>query len=203
MPFKTFTDGTTLPASDLNTYLAKQAVIVCTSTTRPSSPPVGMTIWETDTARMMVYTAAGVGWQPPWNLPWGNMGVAASTSDTSFAANEQKVFGNTIYFQAIKGRKYHLHGQARIGPGGAGTFHFNPIVTIGGASMTALVTSSLPGAAGTSGNSLMVACDYYFSCGLTGYVTIAPQGWSYGTTSTYYAGATISLDDIGPNGLPA
>jgi len=36
--FKTFADGVALPAADINTYLAKQAVIVCTAGTRPASP---------------------------------------------------------------------------------------------------------------------------------------------------------------------
>jgi len=53
MPYKTF--GTeVLTSSDVNTYLMRQAFIVCTSATRP--PPVtGMHIWETDTQRSYVY----------------------------------------------------------------------------------------------------------------------------------------------------
>ncbi len=46
---KTFVDDVDLPASDLNNYLMKQAVIACTSTTRPASPVPGMHITETDT----------------------------------------------------------------------------------------------------------------------------------------------------------
>ena len=48
MPFKTFTAGV-LTSSDVNTFLMQQAVITCTSSTRPSSPVEGMTIYETDT----------------------------------------------------------------------------------------------------------------------------------------------------------
>lgn len=55
MAFKTFLDLATLPASDLNTYLMKQAVIVCASGTRPGSPVEGMTIYETDTDIYRVY----------------------------------------------------------------------------------------------------------------------------------------------------
>ena len=65
MAFKTFVPGATLTAAEVNTYLAKQAVIGCTSTTRPSSPPEGMTIYETDTDRLLTYTTATTGWQPP------------------------------------------------------------------------------------------------------------------------------------------
>jgi len=56
--FKTFVDAVALPASDLNTYLMKQAVIVCTSGTRPASPPEGMTIFETDTDLVRIYNGA-------------------------------------------------------------------------------------------------------------------------------------------------
>lgn len=61
MPFKTFNDGDVLTASDVNTYLMKQAVIGCTSGTRPASPVEGMMIYETDTDLIRAYT--GSGWE--------------------------------------------------------------------------------------------------------------------------------------------
>ena len=62
MPFKTFVAGETFTASDLNTYLAKQAVVVCTSGTRPASPVEGMVVYETDTDRLATYN--GTTWVP-------------------------------------------------------------------------------------------------------------------------------------------
>lgn len=59
MGFKTFNDGDVLTAADLNQYLMRQAVIECTSGTRPSSPVEGMTIYETDTDTLVSYTNAG------------------------------------------------------------------------------------------------------------------------------------------------
>lgn len=61
MAFKTFNAGDVLTAADVNTYLAKQAVIVCTSGGRPGSPVEGMTIAETDTDRILTYD--GTTWQ--------------------------------------------------------------------------------------------------------------------------------------------
>jgi len=58
MAFKTFTSGAVLTAADVNTYLAQQAVVVCTSTTRPSSPPEGMVVYETDTDALVTYQGA-------------------------------------------------------------------------------------------------------------------------------------------------
>ncbi len=55
MGFKTFNSGDILTASDVNTYLMKQAAIVCTSSTRPASPVTGMLILETDTQHILVY----------------------------------------------------------------------------------------------------------------------------------------------------
>jgi hypothetical protein len=49
MGFKTWANEEVLASSDVNNLLMKQAVIVCTSGTRPSSPPEGMLIYETDT----------------------------------------------------------------------------------------------------------------------------------------------------------
>jgi hypothetical protein len=60
MAFKTFAPGV-LTSSDVNTFLMRQAVIVCTSSTRPASPNEGMTIYETDTDRHAFYT--GTAWR--------------------------------------------------------------------------------------------------------------------------------------------
>jgi hypothetical protein len=69
MAFKTFTPGV-LTASDVNTFLMRQAVITCTSSTRPASPNEGMTIYETDTKRTLVYS--GTAWIPQNALVTGS-----------------------------------------------------------------------------------------------------------------------------------
>lgn len=58
MAFKTFVAGEILTAANVNDYLMEQANIVCTSGTRPSSPQEGMTIYETDTNRQLIYDGA-------------------------------------------------------------------------------------------------------------------------------------------------
>lgn len=60
MAFKTFAPGV-LTSSDVNTFLMQQAVITCTSSTRPASPSEGMTIYETDTDRYKTYS--GTAWE--------------------------------------------------------------------------------------------------------------------------------------------
>ncbi|WP_433252844.1 hypothetical protein ACQPYK_08535 [Streptosporangium sp. CA-135522] len=60
MPMKTW--GTeVLRADDVDTYLMRQAVITCTSSTRPAALVEGMHIWETDTQKGYVYS--GGAWQ--------------------------------------------------------------------------------------------------------------------------------------------
>jgi hypothetical protein len=59
-------------------------VIICTSTTRPTlNLYKGMTIYETDTNRLMEYQTATTLWTPPWNMPWGVVtGGYASRADS-------------------------------------------------------------------------------------------------------------------------
>lgn len=126
MAYKTFTAGAVLTASDVNTYLAKQAVVVCTSTTRPSSPPEGMTIYETDTDRMLVYTSATTGWVPPWNKPWGVVPATSggtssygyvkltTSAQTGIGSSPTDVTNATVTFTAVANRLYRITAQADL-----------------------------------------------------------------------------------------
>jgi len=123
--FKTFTDGVALPASDLNTYLMKQAVIVCTSGTRPSSPIEGMVIFETDTDR--VYAYSGTAWiylcggtQPLYSCRAYRstaLDIAAGVSTTLILCNTESWDYNSN-FDTATGRYtvpvtglYHVNGE--------------------------------------------------------------------------------------------
>jgi hypothetical protein len=59
MAFKTFAPGV-LTSSDVNTFLMRQSVIVCTAATRPASPNEGMFVYETDTDALAKYD--GTNW---------------------------------------------------------------------------------------------------------------------------------------------
>lgn len=61
--FKTFTNGSVLPDTDLNGYLMQQVIIQCTSGTRPGSPNDGMMAFETDTEAYRNYDASLAAWQ--------------------------------------------------------------------------------------------------------------------------------------------
>lgn len=80
--FKTFTAGSVLTASEVNTYLAKQAVINCDSSADyPSAPVVGMTVYDLDKDALLIYAGATSGWRPPWNVAWGVLDYAQVTAD--------------------------------------------------------------------------------------------------------------------------
>jgi len=82
--FKTFTAGSVLTASEMNTYLMKQAVIVCDSTADyPSSPVEGMTVYDKGADALRVYTTATTTWNAPWNLPWGLLSAVSTTTATT------------------------------------------------------------------------------------------------------------------------
>lgn len=103
MPFKTFADTNILNASDVNTYLMKQSVIVCTSSTRPSSPNEGMSIYETDTDRFLIYSGTSwtmflsvgwIGWDPP-TLSYGSTGTDWNLGNSTFTSGYFRT-GNTV-----------------------------------------------------------------------------------------------------------
>ena len=62
MGIKLWATNELLTSSDVNTYLMKQALITCTSGTRPSSPVTGMHIYETDSTAFLKWN--GSFWEP-------------------------------------------------------------------------------------------------------------------------------------------
>jgi hypothetical protein len=105
VPFKTFVNDDTLTASDLNDFLMAQAVITCTSVTRPTAVQ-GMVIYETDTDTIRVHDDST--WPAIWRKPdtytptlsgmaIGSGGSATNTADWSFAGGTLTVRG-TITF---------------------------------------------------------------------------------------------------------
>src|ERR1043165_1857647 len=65
MGFKLWATNELLTSSDVNTYLAKQVTVVCTSGTHPSSPPTGMHAYETDSKGLVKWN--GTAWEPVMN----------------------------------------------------------------------------------------------------------------------------------------
>lgn len=81
MAFKTFVAGAVLTAAEVNDYLMKQVVIVCTSGTRPGSPVDGMTIYETDTNLIRTYNGSA------WRLMAGDTPAARAERSSTQSIN--------------------------------------------------------------------------------------------------------------------
>jgi hypothetical protein len=121
LPFKTFADTNILTASDVNTYLMKQSVIVCTSSTRPAAPNAGMCIYETDTGRMNFYT--GAAWSIFAFASWNSWTPTLSVSGPGTAW----VYGNTTFEGAYSVIGTTVIARMRITWGSTTTFGTNAL----------------------------------------------------------------------------
>jgi hypothetical protein len=63
--------------------LLQQSIVPCTSGTRPSSPPDGMAIWETDTERYMSWNASAAAWVYLGQMLTGTYTPAVTASTTN------------------------------------------------------------------------------------------------------------------------
>lgn len=125
MAFKVFAAGEVLTAADVNDYLAEQAVIVCTSGTRPSSPNEGMTIYETDTNLTRQYT--GSAWGILFiNGPTSYVPVLTASSSNPTLGTGNVAVGKYTYLPGgmIKYRFYVQFGTASVATG-SGTYQIS------------------------------------------------------------------------------
>lgn len=79
---------------------------VYTSTTRPTVPFIGETIFESDTGRVMVYYGTTIGWQPMWIYDWGEIAEVESTTTFTMAPTVADVPGMSITWTTILNRVY-------------------------------------------------------------------------------------------------
>lgn len=93
--------------------------VVCTAATRPAGVS-GRRIFETDTGATLFYYdppgGAAAGWYPPWNLPWGEVGLATATADV--AATALTTIAQLTGLTLTEGRKYravvHSAGESTV-----------------------------------------------------------------------------------------
>ena len=77
---------------------------VCTSTTRPTAPYEGQTIFETDTNKLLVWD--GTAWVIPANMPWGIVALTPVTATDTFTTEEIEITSST--FTAVASRYYRV-----------------------------------------------------------------------------------------------
>ena len=101
MPLIDWVTGATISEANLDA-VARQVVITCTSTTRPASPDEGMTIFETDTDRVLLWN--GTAWlvvTEPWQA-YTPVLTATTTNPTlgtgsTASARYQRQYGVVAY----------------------------------------------------------------------------------------------------------
>ena len=204
MPFKTFTAGAVLTASDVNTYLAKQAVVVCTSTTRPTSPPEGMTIYETDTDKVLVYTTATTGWQPPWNMPWGRVASATGTATTNIGTSDVDLSNMSVSWNAVQNRRYRVSVQATVIAPSTGT-DCNVFVSITDNSNNVQTTAAQTAGLLLSYTAFHVTDVFNYTSAAASVTRKARARVSTSSSNSLYLShvPTILVEDLGPTGSPA
>lgn len=80
-----------------------------TSGTHPSNPALGDMIIESDTGKVLIWYGPNTGWQPPWNIGWGEIirtTLAADVSTSATTATDVPAFNVTI--PAVANRKYEV-----------------------------------------------------------------------------------------------
>lgn len=87
------------------------AVVVCTSTTRPSSPTDGLIIFETNTLKTLQWYSGRAAWLPLWNYAWGRIARATdagsafnSTSPTQVALLNVPLKQGRLYTARLNAR---------------------------------------------------------------------------------------------------
>lgn len=111
MGFKTFAPGV-LTSSDVNTFLMRQSVITCTSSTRPASPNEGMFIYETDTDAFVFYTGT----------IWQSIGRYSPFTPVIAASSTGWAFGNSTVSGSFGRVDKYIVGRMRVAWGSTATY---------------------------------------------------------------------------------
>ncbi len=108
MPYQLLTNGDVPDEDYFNLSLMKQTIISCTSGTRPSSPPDGMMIYETDTRLYRAYNSSDAA----WNFIATNRKLwARKSSDQSKTTNTSVAADTELLVTGLpSGQFYFLRG---------------------------------------------------------------------------------------------
>lgn len=210
--FKTFTAGSVLTASEVNTYLMKQAVIVCDSTADyPASPVEGMTVYDKGADALKVYTTATTTWKAPWNMSWGVVPATAggtsswgyvrlTSSAQSGITSATDITNATVTFTAVANRLYRVQASASL-TGSTNGYGQIQVLLDGTAIASGIVGIQTAG----GGRDRFAVIDTVFTT-TSGSKTIKLQGSSDVTMTVNHATATptnFAVIDAGPAGAPA
>lgn len=199
--FKTFTAGSVLTASEVNTYLAKQAVINCDSSADyPSAPVVGMTVYDLNDDALYVYAGATSGWRPPWNMPWGHVASATTSTVTNgVGSSYTDVTGLSVTWTAVTNRRYKVTGYLDTANATASVARLAITDSSNNLKAQSQQTLAANDAASQTVHELFTG-----SAGsTTRKLRIQFTAGTGGTQSNVYGPHLILVEDIGPAGAPS
>lgn len=182
-------------------------LIVCTSSTHPGTPYVGMWIFETDTGNLLQYQSATTGFTPPWNTAWGEVGRSVKTANQGAITTITDVTNMSVTWTAVANRRYKITVKTQCTNSVASIQTGFVVTDAANVVMDTALSSSVP-VAGGSGS--LQAWSYDETGIAAGSNTRKLRATAAANTSTINAGIStfvgnsfFIVEDIGPNGAPA
>ena len=202
--YRAWTDGEVLTAANLIDFVQKQVLIVCDSSADypdSSTRREGMAVYDKDSDKLLTYTTSSTGWVPPWNMPWGYVTSASITANSSTFTTVADVTGLSVSPTVVANRRLK--------------------VTFYGLLDSTVTTDSIASYI-TDGSNNQLNQGYYAGIGggamhhVVAYVTTTAGTPTYKVRGARITGtgngkigasstvpATLTVEDIGPNGAPA
>lgn len=144
----------------------------------------------------------GTAWRRPWSLPWGVVGKAKATADTTLSTVSQTSIGLAASFTAVTNRQYRISFTASVLASGAAlqtcTFElWNAAAKVEGLCSVSVNSTAYYGISGTA-----------YATASAGSVTWTVRALAGGGGGTVVHKGTVSpgwitIEDIGPSGAPA
>ena len=201
--FLTFTAGSVLTSAQVNTYLMKQAVIVCDSTADyPASPVEGMTVYDKGADALKTYTTATTGFQPPWNMPWGVLSAVSTTTATTSIGSSLTLLTNlAITLTPTANRRLRVSWLANMATADTAARAKAVSLTDGSGTQLQGWYMSVDANLNYTGQGV----HYMTSTGssMTWQVRASISANTCATNFSSTAPGILIVEDIGPNGAPA
>lgn len=207
--FKQFT-ATTLTASDVNNFLMEQAVMSFASTgardVAVTAPEFGMVAYirSNDSSEGLYHYTSASSWRqgPGWNAPWGSVGNAKATADTTLNTSAQTSIGISATFTAVANRRYRISYACSILGSAAALQTCTFELWNASAKVEGLCSVSV------SGTAYYVVSGIAYATASAGSTTWTIRALAGGGGGSVVHKGTVSpgwilIEDIGPSGVPA
>lgn len=177
---------------------AQTVLVICTSSTRPSSPTVGQRIYETDTGKNLMYYGATTGWKKTWSDPWGVIDVKSNgtTGQTGISSATDVTSLTATFTNPTANRRIKLSAAFRVTQNTADAV-VEGLITNGSNVVQNKVSVSL--SAGFAGYLTPLAIVTPAAGSVTYKVRLSTTGGTVDTNVAATQPALFVLEDIGPS----